>query len=347
MGILFDHNLAKENYSTFTAICPDEPRSETPFIDRFRVKYNFENHRTYPTGKANYENFQRFMEVQEEPCSAAAFYTQYEVMRLAKEKGVTVLLDGQGADEVFAGYHYFHAFYMHGKIKQRQYGRLLQSFYQTLARKQKKIAFQTFLFNYLPTALKKRILRNTDPYLSEEFFDKYLKQSMVFQKFMQPEDLNTNLARHFQYKLEHLLNAEDRNSMAFSIETRVPYLDYRLVEYVLSLSDDLKINAGETKYIQKMAVGHYSSKEICERKDKIGFLTPTELWMKAPYWQEMAEEAHVYVKSMFPGIFSKDAQMPRNGFKVWKIIQVYMWHKLLHSIPSTYEYSDRREAVRQ
>ena len=108
------------------------------------------------------------------------------------------------------------------------------------------------------------------PYIRSDFFYEYIKSSRIYNEFFDADGLNQSLIRHYQFKLEHLLRMEDRNSMAFSLEARVPYLDYRLVEYLLSVSEELKIKNGETKYLQKMALKQYTAAEILERTDKIG-----------------------------------------------------------------------------
>ena len=77
--------------------------------------------------------------------------------------------------------------------------------------------------------------------------------------------------------------------MAFSLEARVPYLDHRLVEYILSVPEEYKISQGETKRLQKAALGQYTTQEILSRKDKIGFGTPRDEWMLEPRWHNFHE----------------------------------------------------------
>jgi asparagine synthase (glutamine-hydrolysing) len=177
----------------------------------------------------------------------------------------------------------------------------------------------------LPDLLRKQFLLKTVPYLKPEFFYNHIEGSRIFNEFFDANDLNQSLVRHFQYKLEHLLRMEDRNSMAFSLEARVPYLDYRLIEYVLGISGTLKIYDGETKYLQKISLGKYTVKEILNRKDKIGFGTPGEEWMLTDVWQRHTSDSYHYLLEEFPGVFRNGFSLPSSGFHRWKISQLATW----------------------
>jgi asparagine synthase (glutamine-hydrolysing) len=121
---------------------------------------------------------------------------------------------------------------------------------------------------------------------------------------------------------------EDRNSMAFSLEARVPYLDYRLVEYLLGVSEELKIRHGETKYLQKKALSQYTIPIILNRKDKIGFGTPGDEWMLGEGWQKLTFESHLDLIEAFPEIFKKNTRLPLKGFDRWKINQLSAWRHI-------------------
>ncbi|GAI77322.1 unnamed protein product, partial [marine sediment metagenome] len=200
-------------------------------------------------------------------------------------------LDGQGGDENFAGYQYFHGFNLYGLLKQKKALRFGSELLKSLLRRQDKSAYQTLLFQVLPGSIRERLLLRTAPYLHPDFFYEYINGSRIYNEFFDADGLNQSLVRHFQYKLEHLLRMEDRNSMAFSLEARVPYLDYRLIEYLLGVSQDLKIRDGETKYLQKKVLGKYTTTEILNRKDKIGFGTPGDEWMLSEAWQDTRGKA--------------------------------------------------------
>ena len=136
------------------------------------------------------------------------------------------------------------------------------------------------------------------------------------------QDLFSNLKYN---ALREYLRYEDRNSMAFSLEARVPYLDHRLVEYTLGVPEDLKIKNGETKYLQKKSLHQYTVPEILNRKDKIGFGTPGDDWMAAEKWQDRTAESYRHLSERFPDVFIKNMPLPASGFDRWKMNQLATW----------------------
>lgn len=327
-GILFQHHSKINNFQTFTASFPGHPIDETTYVKDLNCHYPFKSWLTYPCATDARDNLESFVYSNDEPTTNPSFYSQYEVMRLAQKHGVSVLLDGQGADEIFAGYQYFHGFYLYGLLKQRKLGSFFLELWNDLLRKQHISAYQTLLFQLLPDRLKKALLLRTVPYLQDNFFYEHIDQSAIYNNFFKAEGLNQSLLRHFQYKLEHLLRMEDRNSMAFSIEARVPYLDNKLVEYIMGLSEEWKIRKGETKYLQKKALKQYTIKKILDRKDKIGFGTPGDEWMNTKEWRELTRENHQMLSSTLPEVFKKNIALPRQGFDRWKINQLAVWKKI-------------------
>ena len=121
---------------------------------------------------------------------------------------------------------------------------------------------------------------------------------------------------------------EDRNSMAFSLEARVPYLDYRIIEYVLGLPENLKVRGGESKLLQKNALGRYTVPEILHRRDKIGFGTPGDEWMQTPEWRKLTRQSYADIKSAFPGVLKSSKDLPIKGFDRWKINNLAVWQQL-------------------
>ena len=325
IGIINKHfpNSAAD-YKTFTASFPGFKLDETSFVEKLNNRLSFKNYCTFPDAQTAFDNFNDFSYYNEEPVAGPSFYSQYEVMRIAKEHGVTVILDGQGGDENFAGYQYFHGFFLHGLLKQHKYARFLFEMLQMIKRKQNSIAYKTLMFQLLPNFLKKKVLYAQNSYIEKSFFDTYVKASRIFNEFFDTDSLNKSLVRHFQYKLEHLLRMEDRNSMAFSLESRVPYLDHRLIELVLSINDEIKIHKGHTKYLQKQAMNNYTIPEILDRKDKIGFGTPVDEWMQTAEWKNRFNEALLTInnKSLFNKQFDKKTFTPKS---MWKLCSLSEW----------------------
>ncbi len=328
IGALFHHLNPGSHFRTFTASFPGFSLDETAYVDALNQEYPFENHRVFPDAASAFDDLERFVYTNDEPTTGPSFYSQYRVMQLAREKGITVLLDGQGGDESFAGYQYFHGFNFTGLLHRRQYLKLSGEIAKALLRRQDKEAFYTFIFQNVSPLRRKKLLKRTLPHISHEFFYDNIENSLIFKEFFEAEDLNHSIARHFQYKLEHLLRMEDRNSMAFQIEARLPYLDYRLVEFLLSLPAEMKIRKGENKLLQKRALGQYTIPKILDRRDKIGFGTPGREWMQHTGWSLANAEHYRYLQDQFPGVFTGGLPLKNSEYDRWKISQLAVWHHL-------------------
>jgi asparagine synthase (glutamine-hydrolysing) len=175
---------------------------------------------------------------------------------------VKVVLDGQGADELLAGYIAYQFCHLRGMAEDRQLMPALQEVSGTLKHHR---SFIRYALSQLSARSGRRNLIKGTP----EPLPRY--QGTL------SDALTTDLLRT---NLPYLLHWEDRTSMAFSIEARVPYLDYRLVEFASSLAEDQKIRGGITKYIMRRAIRGIIPEEIRCRMDKKGFSTPEEVWMK-------------------------------------------------------------------
>ncbi|EFL50884.1 asparagine synthase (glutamine-hydrolyzing) [Solidesulfovibrio fructosivorans JJ]] len=328
VGVLHDRLTPPSPYHCFTAVYPGDPVDETRYVDALAGRYPFLGHRVAPTAAETLADLPDFVRANDEPTTGPSFYAQYRVMRLAREAGVVVVLDGQGADEIFAGYQYFHGFYMYGLLRRGRLSRLAAELWGVATRRQHPSAVQTLAYQMLPEAVRTTLLRRTVPHLRRDFFEAHIGQSRIQREFFRAKGLNHSLALHFLYKLEHLLRMEDRNSMAFSLEARVPYLDYRLVERLLATPEEAKIRGGETKVLQKQALGRYTVPEILARTDKLGFATPEARWMSAPGWRERITVSMDTLSRAFPDVFAFLPGCHPAPQEAWKFCQLATWLEL-------------------
>lgn len=334
LGIVYAHHDPGEAFQAFSAVFPGHPLDESGFVDALAARYPFRSRRTSPSAADALDQAASLAWTLDEPTTGFSFFAQHEVMRLAKACGVVVLLDGQGGDEGFAGYQYLHGFNLRRLWKQGRFGELGLELLRVVARRQERAALETFAYLSLPRAVRARLLLASTPCVRRDFFWAHLGHSPIERDFFTADSLNMGLARHFQYKLEHLLRTEDRNSMAFSLETRLPYLDYRLVEFLLGLPDAHKLRRGETKVLQKRAVGRYSLPEIVGRKDKIGFAAPGDVWLRAPAWQRLATESYAFLAARFPGVFTPAGPKPGQADLSYKHVQTAAWLSALDAWPT-------------
>ena len=330
LGVVQERFGAGPDFACFTAVFPGRPEDESAYVDALAGRFAFRSLRVTPGPEQALEELDRFVWMNDEPTTAASFYAQYAVMRLAGESGVVVLLDGQGGDEAFAGYQYFHGFHMAGLLR-RGNPAVLAEMAGTLLRGQDPSAWHTLAFLLAPKSIRRRLLAASQPHLRPDFLAARLGESRITNEFFSARDLNDSLALHYRYKLEHLLRMEDRNSMAFSLEARLPYLDHRLVEFLLGVPARLKLRHGRTKALQHQALGRYTVPAIASRRDKQGFETPADLWMAHPLWRERSRENLAYLAGRIGHVIT--GAMPRSGREIWKFNQLAQWMRLFTQPP--------------
>jgi asparagine synthase (glutamine-hydrolysing) len=289
---------------TFSACYNDSPVDEQPYIDRVIEWTGALSHRVFPQAQAFSQELSQLIWHQEEPFASTSIYAQWAVMRLARDHGVTVLLDGQGADEQLLGYRKFYAFYV---INLLRAGRPLTSLSETIK--------HYGSVDVLKTLQLRRGLRY---WRGRHFGSVAVATELLHDAFAvstNGELLNMSHSGSLgqrikadltRFSLPVLLRYEDKNSMAFSREARVPFLDHRLVEHVAQLPINLKLRDGWTIYCLRRGAQNQVPPEILRRKDKLGFATPEDNWFR----QVLAEEvAQTYQLAQFLPEFVKLSEL--------------------------------------
>jgi asparagine synthase (glutamine-hydrolysing) len=281
--------LKNKNINTFSAIYKEgESGDESRFINLYKNKVDNMNF-IYPTGDTLFSDLNDLIETHAEPIPDTSPYAQYKVMQLAKNK-VTVTLDGQGADEQLGGYHYFFGLYYKELFYKLKWLKLVNEIVAYKQNHTSNLGIKSFVYFLLPSRLRTKVQISRKGYLSQNFLDKNSGNSKVSESLYNSRSLKEGFLDHFEYKLEHLLKWEDRNSMRFSIEARVPFLDHRLVEKTLSMQNDMFISNGTTKVILREAMKGIIPEEIRTRQDKIGFGTPEAEWFRKDNFKELILE---------------------------------------------------------
>jgi asparagine synthase (glutamine-hydrolysing) len=270
----------KQAQHTFSARFPDFKKDEGVYIDLMNEKTNSTAHAVFCTEESLNQLITRLFDVHEEPFGSTSIAAQFKVMELAKETGVTVLMDGQGADEYLAGYS---SFYLNYAAELRTSGRsALTKFknrYQTHFGSQ-LVTGRTFWIDAKYPALRDLIRKfknkaQTPPYykqFSAEFLNsvKTGEYKTGFKNTLN-EALLDSLTKS---SLQTLLRYADRNAMANSREVRLPFLSHELVEFVFSLPSSYKIHEIWTKAILRFSLSDILPPEITWRKEKVGFEPP-------------------------------------------------------------------------
>ncbi|MFW9887028.1 MAG: asparagine synthetase B family protein, partial [Candidatus Thorarchaeota archaeon] len=251
---------------------------ERKYIEMLSSKTRTNSNFVTPTLPNFKDQFSHFIYHQEEPVTSPSPYSQLCVMKLAHSDGTKVLLDGQGADEILAGYDYMLGYYLAELLQGKKLWRLIKEIFMAI-RRRNSFAIKSFIYQFLPKAMQRRLAPKTHRFLAREFGERYTNRHLVENLLYLDRSLESASINHIRFKLQHLLRWEDKNAMAFSIETRVPFLDHNLVTYVISLSSELKIRGGYTKWILRRAVEDLLPRSIRLRTDKIGFAAPEHLWI--------------------------------------------------------------------
>lgn len=256
------------------------------------------------------EDLDRLIEVQGEPFGGTSIYAQYRVFRLAQEAGIKVMLDGQGADELFAGYRYYLPDRVAGLVMS---GRLatayrLVSALSTLPTANPREVALSSVRSVVPFA-SRTFVRNlagrplVPDWLNKDWLERH--EVVVADPF---RDVRGNLRAHrissVRGNLRSLLRYEDRNSMASSIESRVPFLTPALAEFAAGIPDEYLIAPdGTGKLVLKQSLRGLVPDPILDRRDKIGFATPEANWLRT-------------LDSWVDGVFDSDAARASGPLRV-------------------------------
>ena len=300
-SIAKDHNTL--DYKTFTIFYEGKGAvDERPFAQLLSERYkNIDSKYEQPSDADLEKHFDHFLEGVDVPPAGSSYYSQYFVMKLASQSKIKVLINGQGSDEYLIGY--MHTYYRIladclRSLKFWSFAKILKAH-----QREHQVPFgelvKTCLFSFI------LVFRDENSFMQLELKKKY-KQQADYDYTKNSLHLENKFASRTDNFLYHLLmtttlptllHFEDRNSMAFSIESRVPFLDHRLVEFGFSLPLEWRVKNGETKYILREAMKDVLPDAIYKRKDKKGFVTPGEKrWVQGPlksHFVALAENIHL------------------------------------------------------
>ncbi|MGH7508905.1 MAG: asparagine synthase (glutamine-hydrolyzing) [Gemmatimonadales bacterium] len=292
-----------DRFNTFTSCY------EYPELDERRYALEVANaigatpHLVFPSAADFWDVFGRMAWHQDMPFSGLSFYSQWRVMRAARETGVKVLLDGQGGDEVFGGYAKFRYAYLASLLRGGRLGTMAREAWASVLQRDLYILDLRRGYRYLPNrarrllgvdGLLQRVLRaDWDRAVGDESTPatRWWRHAAgrsgqdpawTTMQSVQVEDILVDT-------LPFILRMEDRSSMAFSIEARVPLLDHRLVEYGLSLPDHLKIQGGFSKFAVRQATQNLMPEAVRLRRTKLGFAGADRRWLDGELRPQVTE----------------------------------------------------------
>ena len=335
---------------TFSVVYDEKGYSEGEYAQMVSNAFRCNPHVIRPDGRDFFDVARRMIWHQEVPSAGPSVYSQWHVMNEAS-RSVKVLLDGQGADELFGGYHWYFGIVLRQQLRSILTGgrfwavpAFLRYARQVEALTGIKILpnLHRYIYRRAGTRLLGRlpsVHRVVAPGIATELQVAASRQGLIHRP--RPRRFSDDLANELFYSttrdsLPSLLHWEDRNSMAFSLEARVPYLDYRIVDFAMGLPASERINGLTTKYALRRALSGIVPPQITQRTDKLGFPTPFAVWLRDHAWSEASDilsSTTLRQRGIFD-VAAIDAHVSQhlsgardNSWLIWKWISLELWFR--------------------
>lgn len=327
----------------FTTTFPNSPIDESQWAKEVVQRTGAEWYTVTPQKDELLRDLESLIYCQDVPIWSTSTYAQYRTVQLAADHGIRVLLDGQGGDELFAGYNPHYIFYWGELLNHFRLGRLWR---EVNAFGGFPGGFRHWTRDRLKYKVLPRLSANRQVSIMRNYFDdlKYLDEGLIERyrvrlsekKKEVPQTLNAMLSSEFvNTRLKGYLKCEDRCSMWHSVESRTPFADdHPLIEYTFAVPGQYKIRNGTSKHLLREAVRPYLPDSIYRRRDKMGYITPNNKWLS-----EIHETLRPYFDQDFSGILNKDLfekdyktlfsaeGKPENG-RLFKFMAFAVWRKV-------------------
>lgn len=297
---------------TFSTCYTQHTSNEIDYINEAAAFYDVKNHKHYPAAQEMLVGglLEKMVYHQDQPVLSGSFFSEYKVFELAAANNMRIMMSGQGADEYLGGYNEFMMLRLNLLLRNKNLAGLLRSIADSARRQNQSFA----------QALRSFVLFGAG---IPHFREKAEKQNRAFSNAVfhpdwiahhAEENRNGVRLEHYdsirqlsaaaltQYSLPHQLHAEDRHSMMHSIESRLPFLDHRMVEFTMGLPDRYIIRGGSTKAVLRSALKDILPPGIYHRHSKLGFPGPEEP-LFAHHSDEVRKAFQHYINEL-PSIFS-------------------------------------------
>ncbi len=274
---------------TFSHIVPGTSFDEQRWMDDVSQRVDAVQHKVQTSPSELIEDLTSLIRAQQAPFTSTSIFAQYKVFEAIHRSGIKVSLDGQGADELFGGYGYHIGARLASLVRQRKWAKAWR--FAQKAGPTHSLGVGHHVANmagYLLSSGQDKIWRKlvgrgeTPSWLDSGWCGRHGAFPHSYRTVRSSECLRETLGASLSRAgLSHLLRYEDRNSMAFSVESRVPFLSKPLVEFALSLPEEWLVSPeGITKAILRQSMRGLVPDSVLDRKDKIAFQTPENAWMK-------------------------------------------------------------------
>lgn len=348
MSRLLEQQNQGAKVNTVSACYADKSVDEKPFMEQVVAQTGALPHYIFPRAEDVFARASDITWHQDEPFGSTSIFAQWCVFEEARRAGIKVMLDGQGADEQLAGYHSAYVYYMSDLVRRGRYATLLR----TMAERNKyhgvPLSEQVtrYMAPLLPPKVRSFLIRQRQSHVYHDWTNSEVFRALGPARPVLDVACETNglpgitdiasfcLVLTMSSNLPMLLHWEDRNSMAHSVEARVPFLDHRLVEFNLALGNSHKIKHGDTKRVLRSAMNGLLPEGVRNRRDKLGFATPEQAWFRGPLRGLIADGIEATLKR-FPGLLDAHGTRAvaadmlegrRNlDFTLWRIVNLGLW----------------------
>lgn len=293
------------------------------------------------------EKLKEMIYLLDEPVDGPAVLSKFELNKFIKQNGITVALTGQGADEILGGYKRFIIEY----LKDLKNPAIFRQFLKNT--EIEKLIVNGFVHNSMLINNFSDVMCKLFKYDSPDFKHSLFSDSincltkennlnLSYYKTMYPELFNDNISNvsrkmHYEtsFYLQSLLHSDDRTSMGTSVETRTPFVDYRLVELTSKIPCTLKLKNLSTKHILREAMKGILPDPIRLRKDKLGFPTPAGMWFRTSqksYLKDIINSKEFKDRDIFNNqyvnqLFEEHQLGKDHTFKLWFILNTEIWFR--------------------
>jgi asparagine synthase (glutamine-hydrolysing) len=317
-----------QKFAAITAKSIEEATDESHFAKKVVEKADLDWYLTEPTYQEFCDKIDKIIEIQEEPFGSPSIFMQYQVFARAAQINCRVMLDGQGGDEILLGYERYYPAFLISLPKYKALKGLMFSSANSGLSVSKLLRYSLY---FTSPSFRNRYLQKRFRFLKNMSFDLMNQQTLVNSSESYKNIIDLQKIEINSLQLPHLLKYEDRNSMIHSIESRLPFLDYRMVETSLSLNDNFKIKDGWTKFILRKTIEPLLPKEVVWRKNKLGFNAPESVWLES------------YRKIMFKTIEKSDIIHRLSNFEklrsdypimnyrtIWRLYNLAKWEEVFN-----------------
>jgi asparagine synthase (glutamine-hydrolysing) len=282
---ILKENNATAKQATFSSVFTDSHCDEREYSNAVIDFLGIANKTVFPQMSNVLEDIRTIMDFHDEPFGSTSQYAQWKLYDHIQEAGIKVVLNGQGADEILAGYHSCYGAFHLQLLKEFNWISLAQEIKSCKEHHNYKnrgianLAGSALAIYLLGPRLS--FLRPAPHWLNKDFYQ--MAEGELSRPAPHHSDnlLSDFLLHLLQFNLRGLLRYEDRNSMAHSVESRLPFLDHRLVEFLFSIPRDQIISKGWTKSILRKSMKDRMPERVRLRKDKMGFVTPEQKWISS------------------------------------------------------------------